>query len=131
MTRKNRTSAEWAALIEQMREAGLEPNEFARRYAGMKVKTLRWWMWRLGMNGPTERATGGKPTLKPVVAVSSCVEKAAGVPTWDGEPDRGAAMQLELPGQVVVTSSEAVEVGWLAELCTELERRTCWSYRSR
>ena len=52
---KNRTAADWAALVEGWKRSGLGGVEFAAS-ASVSVGQLRWWKWHLGKRAAKAKA---------------------------------------------------------------------------
>lgn len=58
---RRRSASEWESLILQWEASGEELDRFCRRQ-GLRPATLRWWRWRLGGSGRSERVFASQPT---------------------------------------------------------------------
>jgi hypothetical protein len=119
--------AYWRDLIEQWEASGATQEAFCEA-RGVAVASLRWWKWRLGVEGagearrPQGRLSQPGPVSGPAFVPVRIVER--GEPCGASSP--GGAFELSLPGGVRLRVPGDFEAESLARLLVVLgERRAC------
>jgi len=118
--------AYWRDLIEQWEVSGATQEAFCEAL-GVAVASLRWWKWKLGVEGALKPGSHGRkhpeaaamgPAFVPVRVVGRRELAVA--------PDSGGAFELALPGGVRLRVPRDFEAESLARLLSVLgERQAC------